>query len=401
MPRPSSRTFATRRLKFIAKLGYGDSLASEVREAGEVPVFGSNGQVGSHAAANTHGETIIVGRKGSYGKVNYSPVSSFAIDTTYFIDRTTTEENLRWLYYVLPTLGLDELTQDTGVPGLSRESAYEKAVPYPDRKDQKRIADYLDRETSAIDELVAEKEKMLALLEEKHNGLITHTVTRGLDPKAKMKASGVAWIGEIPERWEVRRLKWACNSIQTGGTPSPEYMEDFEDGTVDWYTPGDFNDTFLLGDSSRKISSAAVAANEAPLFPAGSVLVVGIGATLGKVGLLLRPASANQQINALLPHERIDPRYLTLLIWAIDDLLKSSALSSTLSILNQQRMGDISIPVPSLEEQRAIVKELDGELGAASELSASLRDSIRLLGERRAALITAVVTGQIDMAGMN
>ncbi len=112
-------------LRRVCELRYGDALAAEVRdETGEDPVFGSNGVVGVHAEANTLGPVIIIGRKGSFGKITYSDVPGFCIDTAYFVDERCTSSELRWLYYALQPLALDKLSQDTGVPGLSRELAY-------------------------------------------------------------------------------------------------------------------------------------------------------------------------------------------------------------------------------------------------------------------------------------
>jgi type I restriction enzyme S subunit len=109
-------------IKRIARLTYGDALPGEVRnDNGTVPVYGSNGPVGVHDNANTTGPVIIVGRKGSYGAINWSENPAFAIDTAYYVDKTCTIGNLRWLFWALQTANLGSISQDTGVPGLARE----------------------------------------------------------------------------------------------------------------------------------------------------------------------------------------------------------------------------------------------------------------------------------------
>lgn len=125
-----------KKLKFIANLIYGNSLSAEDRIEDSVPVFGSNGQVGWHNTGITSAPCIIIGRKGSYGKINYCDKRCFPIDTTYFIDTRFTKSVLRWLFYVLPLLKLDQFSQDTGVPGLSREYAYNKYICIQDFADQ-------------------------------------------------------------------------------------------------------------------------------------------------------------------------------------------------------------------------------------------------------------------------
>jgi type I restriction enzyme S subunit len=200
-----------RRLKYVCRLGYGDSLPKYDEFSGDIPVFGSNGQYSTTSVRNTSAPAIVLGRKGSYGKVNWASEGCFASDTTFYIDSNQSASNLRWLYWALQTLKLDEGSQEATVPGLNRESVYEQRVLYPDNKTQRLIADYLDRETAFIDALVAEKETMLALLEEKRAALISSKVTRGLDPTAPLKPSGLEWLGDIPAHWETRRLKYLTN----------------------------------------------------------------------------------------------------------------------------------------------------------------------------------------------
>lgn len=166
-----------KRLKWIARLEYGSSLSEEAREDGSIPVFGSNGIVGEHSKSITGKPAIIIGRKGSYGKVSYSEVPCFPIDTTYYIDSSLTKENIRWLYYLLSSINLDEVTFDTGVPGLSREFAYSKIIPLPTFPEQTTIANYLDHQTARIDEAIHKIQSQIAALKEYRQALISNVVT--------------------------------------------------------------------------------------------------------------------------------------------------------------------------------------------------------------------------------
>lgn len=167
-----------RKLKFIASLVYGDSLPSEVRdEEGEIPVYGSFGPVGLHNKANTKGPVLIVGRKGSYGKVMYSDVPVFVIDTAYFIDPTTSKCSLRWLYYVLRVTDFQGSSLDTGVPGLSREFAHNYEIPYYGKTEQEKIASYLDKKMQSFDNVQSSIKKSVELLEEYKISLISNAVT--------------------------------------------------------------------------------------------------------------------------------------------------------------------------------------------------------------------------------
>ncbi|MCG9126297.1 restriction endonuclease subunit S [Candidatus Poribacteria bacterium] len=167
-------------LKYTARLIYGDSLITENREDGVVPVYGSNGIIDTHSSANTLSPAIIVGRKGSLGKVQYSDSSCFVIDTAFYIDRNTTNVNLRWLYYVLNTLKLERF-QNSIVPGLNRENAESQHVPQITIAQQTQIADFLDQKTKQIDDLINAENKKIELLKEYRQSLISEAVTGKID----------------------------------------------------------------------------------------------------------------------------------------------------------------------------------------------------------------------------
>ncbi|HKZ36582.1 MAG TPA: restriction endonuclease subunit S [Chryseolinea sp.] len=184
------------KLKWVSNLIYGSSLSNDERVEGKVPVYGSNGIIGYHNQAISKKPCIIIGRKGSFGKINYSNIECFPIDTTYYIDETATKNNLLWLLYVLYTLNLDRLSKDSAVPGLSREDAYDKLILVPPLPEQRAISLYLDDRTRKIDSLIEKKQKMIELLKEERAAVINQAVTKGLNPDAPMKESGIEWLGE-------------------------------------------------------------------------------------------------------------------------------------------------------------------------------------------------------------
>lgn len=387
----------TKRLKWIARLEYGSSLSQEKREEGSVPVYGSNGIVGEHSRGITGKPVIIVGRKGSYGMISYSEVSCFPIDTTYYIDPYLTEKNIRWLYYLLNSLGLDQITFDTGVPGLSREFAYSKVVPLPPTNEQNKIANYLDQKTSKIDELIKKNESLIELLKEKRKAIISQAVTKGLNPNAKMKDSGVEWLGKIPEEWKVKKIKWLTRTIRTGVTPPIKNEEYYDNGTIPWYAPGDFTDNLILKKPSKYISALAIRKKAGRLFPKLSVLLVGIGATTGKVGLILEDASSNQQINAIIFEEKIDPYYCVYFLKSLEHVIYYLAPFSTLPIMDQRRTGDLLMPVPLIDEQNLIVKFLNKKTTKIDKIIKKIQSQIEKLKEYRQTLISNVVTGKIKV----
>ncbi|MCY4193003.1 MAG: restriction endonuclease subunit S [bacterium] len=170
-----------KRLHRICQLAYGDSLPTDSRQTGEFPVLGSNGTVGYHRETNTLAPVIVVGRKGSHGQVNFNYGPIFAIDTTFFIDRRSTDAELRWLYFSLLCIELDEESMDSAVPGLSRQYAYKKYLALPPLEEQCAIAAFLDSQTGRIDALLARVEIAIERLREYRTALITAAVTGKID----------------------------------------------------------------------------------------------------------------------------------------------------------------------------------------------------------------------------
>ncbi len=185
--------WGVRRLKAVCRLSYGDSLPSDARCDGAISVYGSNGPVGMHTTANTEAPCIVVGRKGSFGKIHFSTSRVFAIDTTYYVDERHSTANLAWLSRVLGWARLDEVTRDSAIPGLSREDAYNRCLPIPPLPEQAAIVRFLDHTDRRIQRYISAKQKLVGLLEEEKQAIISQAVTRGLDPNVRLKPSGVDW----------------------------------------------------------------------------------------------------------------------------------------------------------------------------------------------------------------
>lgn len=177
-------------IRHLCRFQYGGSLTAEERVEGDVPVYGSNGVVGFHDEPNTLAPVIIIGRKGSHGKLNFDNCEVFAIDTTYFVDPACTEADLRWLYYALHTAELDDVSKDSAVPGLSREDAYAKRLPCPPPAQQCAIARYLDLQSERIDALRVKSEMSIERLQEYRSALVSAAVTGKIDVRDAVPVEG-------------------------------------------------------------------------------------------------------------------------------------------------------------------------------------------------------------------
>jgi len=267
---------------------------------------------------------------------------------------------------------------------------------WPPLATQKRIAAFLDKKIAQIDALIGKKQTLLDRLVEKRQAIITQAVTKGLNLAAPMKDSGIEWLGQIPAHWEVVPLRRMATTVVTGRTPPAAAGDFFTDGTIPWFTPGDFSGDIVLGGAEKFLTEDAFTEGLAVRYPTNVVLLVGIGATLGKVALAPSECSSNQQINAIAVSDIDDPTYLTLFLQAFRDEVRMVASGNTLPILNQDKTKSILIARPPRLEQQQISSYAAATDREIELLTSRIRTSIGLLTERRSALITAAVTGQIE-----
>ena len=281
------------------------------------------------------------------------------------------------------------------------------SVRIPGRDTQVATVAYLDRETAKIDTLIAKKRLLLERLAEYRTALITRTVTKGLPPKAaieagfdpnpSMKSSSVAWIDDVPEHWEVAQLRRYVRRIKTGTTPPANDLNELAGDEVAWFSPGDIASVLQMKLPSRTLANRAVSDGFTPLFPPESTLIVGIGATAGRVGHNTRPSTGNQQLTCIVGNDRVFPRFLSWQLWARTEEIRAIAPFATLPILNNDFLLSLSFLAPSLGEQQAIAAFLDEHTEQIDVLGSRVEAAIERLQEYRTALITAAVTGKIDV----
>jgi type I restriction enzyme, S subunit len=393
------RIFPVDRLKWVGRLQYGDPLAAEDRIEGTIPVFGSNGIVGAHVRANTLGPALIIGRKGSFGKVTYTDVPSFCIDTAYYIDSRHTKAHLKWLFYALQSLRLDAVSRDTGVPGLSRETAHSALIPYVDFSNQLEIADFLDRETANIDQLIFLKRHFLALLLERDQGIKARSALQGVADTTELRESDYPWIGAIPQHWQLVHLKRVCDvsygiSMEldrtlSGGVPIISLPNVSIEGELNLddvpFIPHEF---VSPGDLLRRGDLLFNWRNGSPDH-VGKTAIFDCDGEFTNVSFLLRlrPISS-----------KIESKYLQLLLFALRARgLFSASKNQVNRTYNQTELRNLVIPVPPPTEQNDIVQHVHAAVATNEQLRKNIERQIRVLREYRASLVYAAVTGQIDV----
>jgi type I restriction enzyme S subunit len=281
---------------------------------------------------------------------------------------------------------------------LSGDALAAFELVYPPHQEQSSIAAFLDRETAKIDALVAEQEKLIELLKEKRQAVISHAVTKGLDPNVPMKDSGVEWMGEVPEHWAVMRLRHFADVLRGKFTHRPRNDPAYYDGEYPFIQTGDITSAqrFI---TSYKQTLNELGASVSKEFPKGT-LVMAIAANIGDVAILDFPAFFPDSIVGLAPHEGVDLFFLYRLMQAMKSPMLMTATISTQMNLNVEQIISLSAPRPPLVEQKAIVEHIDAECSALEEMTFEAQRAIDLLEERRSALISAAVTGKIDVRGL-
>ena len=316
----------------------------------------------------------------------------------------------RYLLYLLLTEGfishVDSSTYGAKMPRASWDFIGDSLLPVPPLDEQRDIAAFLDRETERIDSLIAKKRLLIERLQEYRTALITRTVTRGLppkvaraaglDPSPRLKPSGVEWLGDVPEHWDVGQLKrWF--KIVNGGTPKSG-EDRFWDGEIVWLTPDDLgrNQTTWIAEGNRKLTIEGLESCSARLCPEGSI-ALSTRAPIGHVAIMSTPSATNQGCRTLVPAAEIDSEFAYFVVLAGRSILESLGQGSTFMELGQGDLSRVRLAKPPLGEQRALVRFLNRETERVANLTSHTQAAIQRLQEYRTALITAAVTGKIDV----
>lgn len=304
-----------------------------------------------------------------------------------------------WLWMRRPIL--ISLSNGGGQPNLSQDDLKKLWIPIPDIPEQHDIARFLDFKTAQIDVLIAKKKALLGKLAEKRTALISHAVTKGLDPSVPMKDSGVAWLGDIPADWTTKRLRF-LTSMAGGMTPATN-NSDYWGGNTPWITPKDMKCEILSG-SIDTLTDEALLDTGITLHEAGRVLIVVRGMILAHtfpVAINTVPTTVNQDMKAL--STSLDCEYLALLLRGIQPLILSVVEESAhgTKVLRTDIFKNIRLPVPPFEIQKIIVKRINSLIAELDNQKKHIVSVIERLQEYRSALITNAVTGKIDVRGFS
>lgn len=363
-----SRTnrWPTMKLGDICDIIYGKALKKSDRVAGPVPVYGSNGVVDYHSKALFEGPTIIVGRKGSAGAVEWSDSSCWIIDTAFSVQRLSDNVSLRWLFWALKYLDLGKLQKHATIPGISKSDVLRETILLPPLATQQRIADILDQVEN------------LKKLNEEQYLLLSSSLGRSLIFElASLNAPSVK-LADI-------------STISSGSTPSRK-KSGYYGGSIPWVKTNEVNGREIF-DTEEKLTELGLKESSCKIYPAGTVLIAmyGQGATRGQAGLLGVRAATNQACASVVPHDLEDSEFIFEALKANYEQLRSLGRGGTQPNLNLSLVKDFQIPYPSKEQRQ----EFRERIAAVHKIKLMNAERLAKLTEVSQALKTRAFAGQL------
>ena len=318
----------------------------------------------------------------------------------FFVFRPKDNCYNQYLFYCMLSDGFTSMCNGSTVgakmPRVSSDFIRSLHYYLPPLSEQQAIATYLDEKCGEVNCAIDVQKKKIELLNELKQTIITDAVTKGLNPNAPMKDSGVEWIGKVPEHWKVMKTSLAFTHIGSGTTPSTSKNEYYEDDGDFWLQTGDLTDG-IITDTSKKVSKIAIRECNLKFYPTNSVVIAMYGATIGKMGLLQIECATNQACCVLPSNNHIDAKFTFYFFLSAKTDLLISAIGGGQPNISQDVIKKTKMIVPPLSEQQTIANYLDEECTKIDVQISNANHRIELLNELKQSIITEAVTGKIKV----
>lgn len=371
-----------KKLKFLAKIKNGQDYKSIEVDTG-YPVLGSGGQFTASSKYLYDRPSVLLGRKGTVDKPIYIDEPFWTVDTMYYTE-IKNEIPEKFFYYLCLTIPFGKYITSTALPSMTQENLSNNIFYIPINYEEKQnIANFLDYETFKMDMLIEKQQQLIKLLEEKRQAVISHAVTKGLNPNVSMKDSGVEWLGEIPEYWEIYRLK-TITTLKTSKSCFKNNLIALEN-IESW--------------SGKYVKTENDYSGDGIAFKAGDILFGKLRPYLAKVYIAESDGEAIGDFFVLRTKPKVISRFLQLclLTQEVIFIINGSTFGAKMPRVSWEFMGNLSFVIPPLKEQEEIISYLKAEISKLDLLIEKANQTIILLKERRTALISAAVTGKIDV----
>ena len=377
------------RLKDYAHICNGRDYSEVLDENGDYPVIGSGGQFAKACEPLYQKESVLLGRKGTIDKPLFVDYPFWTVDTMYY---TEIKENVsaKYFYYLCTQIEFDFYQYGSAVPSMTQRDLYNVNFPYPTLDEQRRIANYLDRKCSQIDTIIARQQEVIEKLKAYKLSVITEAVTKGLNPDVPMKDSGVEWIGEIPEHWEVMRFG-RCAAIKSN-LVAPDDYADYPQISPDSIEK---NSGRILEYKTVK-ESGVISWNH--LFFKGQIIYSKIRPMLNKVAIApfdglcsadMYPIETNNNTQFLV--------YMMLSDYFTSQVGLVTENRVKMPKINQNELGAIMVTIPPQIEQETISKYLLEKCSSVDAVIDKKQGLIDKLDDYKKSLIYEVVTGKKEV----
>jgi type I restriction enzyme S subunit len=403
------RHWQVMKLHHMVRMRSGSGITSvEMEDDGEYPVFGGNGVRGNFPQYTHDGSYVLIGRQGAEcGNINYAHGKFWASEHAVV---ATPDRDLeyRWLGETLRAMNLNQYSQAAAQPGLSVEVIGRLKLPFPPLPEQQQIAAFLDWKTGQIDALIARKQELLEKLKEKRLAVITQAVTRGLNAAVPLRDSGIAWLGNVPKHWEVKRLRFATSRIEQGWSPQCE-NQPADEGFWGVMKVGCVNgDTFDVNENKALPPELEPPAEYE--LRAGDILIsrANTRELLGSAAIV--PEGTRSKLLLCDKLYRVSPEpglrndFLTFFLRTpaarFQYEREATGASSSMQNIAQPTIKNLPAVIPPLEEQQAICDHIRLNVAKLDTLLGAVEAAVARLTEYRTALITAATTGKIDVRGV-
>lgn len=387
--------WGTIRAKYVTTITNG----SDPKTEGDIPVYGSGSGCFKTCGEYKEGPTVLLGRKGTVDIPQYITGNYWNVDTAFDVKTVEEQLDLEFYYFASTCFDYKYYTSTTTLPSMTQTNYGNMCIPFPPVDVQRRVVVGLKEKLSGIDALIAAKEKTNALLKERRQSIIYEAVTKGLNPDAPMKDSGVEWIGQIPEHWGVGKLGYfieAFNGDRSSNYPSGN---DIQDSGVPFLTSSNLERDVLDMSNSKYISEEKYKSMSGLKMELDDIIYC-LRGSVGKCAINKTETCGTVASSLMgIRCKKMIPDYLLF-------LLKSSVIETQNALfmngtcaanLSAENVCGYLVPIPNETEQRTIAEYLQGRCSEMDELISANEATIQKLKEYRQSIIYEAVTGKIEI----
>ena len=371
------------KIKYFVKVNSGEIISKEEYvDNGAFPIIGSNGEIGRTNKHNNEEKVITTGRVGTIGTIHIVG-ESWITDNVLIIKSNNI--NQKYLSYIMVNFDFKHMISGTAQPLITATNLKNQYITFPSLIEQQKIAYFLDEKCTNIDYLISELKKQTETLEEYKRSVITETVTKGLNPDAKMKDSGVQWIGNMPEHWKLIKGKYILKYISKPIRQTDGIITCFRDGEVTLRS-NRREEGFTMADKEIGYQGIDI----------GDLVVHGMDGFAGAIGISDSRGKASPVLNVLdtMQNKRYIMYYLRSMAYNDVFLALATGIRVRSCDLRWNKLAELLYPIPPAEEQKQIVEYVDHIINCTDDIISEKKQQIKIIKEYKKSLIYEVVTGK-------